>query len=259
MSEFDRLSARNILYKQSELLELEAQLEEFDKKDVSENAETRNAARNWRKFWYSSDQRGQERRALMSKIRETIKDYREFLYAEQYRLEFDCVPSDEMLLLESDMHKLERPSQRTVSTLREWFHANNVPVLSGLDKTLLNDEFTEDLVALAPVDTDRLNMFLQNNLGYLLRARKKIYPISRRVNKMSPRQRIKISRTKTCSISRRGVAKWKLRVGMIVLFTVLFAGIVGLLTNARRAELFGCTAAYAAVLVVFVSGNISGN
>ena len=33
------------------------------------------------------------------------------------------------------------------------------------------------------------------------------------------------------------------RVGMIVLFTCLFAGVVGLLTNARRAEIFGSTAA----------------
>ena len=34
-----------------------------------------------------------------------------------------------------------------------------------------------------------------------------------------------------------------IRVGMIVLFTCLFAGVVGLLTNARRAEIFGSTAA----------------
>jgi hypothetical protein len=34
-----------------------------------------------------------------------------------------------------------------------------------------------------------------------------------------------------------------LRVGMIVLFTSLFTGIMGLLTNARRAEIFGSTAA----------------
>ncbi len=33
------------------------------------------------------------------------------------------------------------------------------------------------------------------------------------------------------------------RVGMIVLFTSLFAFVVGLLTNARRAEIFGATAA----------------
>ena len=34
-----------------------------------------------------------------------------------------------------------------------------------------------------------------------------------------------------------------LRVGMIVIFTCLFAAVVGLLTNARRAEIFGSTAA----------------
>jgi hypothetical protein len=34
-----------------------------------------------------------------------------------------------------------------------------------------------------------------------------------------------------------------LRVGMIVLFTGVFAGVVGLLTNARRPEIFGSTAA----------------
>ena len=35
----------------------------------------------------------------------------------------------------------------------------------------------------------------------------------------------------------------RLRVGMIVLFTCLFAAVVGLLTNARRAEIFASTAA----------------
>ncbi len=43
---------------------------------------------------------------------------------------------------------------------------------------------------------------------------------------------------------------------MIGGFTVGFAISVGLLTNARRAEVFAATAAYAAVLVVFVSGNL---
>ena len=42
---------------------------------------------------------------------------------------------------------------------------------------------------------------------------------------------------------------------MIAGFTVLFAASVGLLTNAKRAEMFASTAAYAAVLVVFVSGD----
>jgi len=46
-------------------------------------------------------------------------------------------------------------------------------------------------------------------------------------------------------------------MGLIGMFTLLFALVVALLTNARRAEIFGSTAAYAAVLVVFVSGNFA--
>lgn len=46
------------------------------------------------------------------------------------------------------------------------------------------------------------------------------------------------------------------RLGLIAMFTCLFAGSVGVLTNARRAELFAATAGYAAVLVVFVSGDL---
>ena len=38
-------------------------------------------------------------------------------------------------------------------------------------------------------------------------------------------------------------------------FTVLFAGSVSLLTSSGRTEVFAATAAYAAVLVVFMSGN----
>lgn len=61
-----------------------------------------------------------------------------------------------------------------------------------------------------------------------------------------------------------------IRLGLLGVFTLVFAASVGLLTNARRTELFATTAAcvsnlqlslsadlnrYAAVLVVFVSGN----
>jgi len=46
------------------------------------------------------------------------------------------------------------------------------------------------------------------------------------------------------------------KLGMISGFTILFAIGVGLLTNAKRSEIFAATAAYAAVLVVFVSGNL---
>ena len=46
------------------------------------------------------------------------------------------------------------------------------------------------------------------------------------------------------------------RLAMIAGFTTLCAVSVALMTNARRAEVFAATAAYAAVLVVFVSGSL---
>ena len=47
------------------------------------------------------------------------------------------------------------------------------------------------------------------------------------------------------------------KLGLIAGYTVAFAMTIGLVTNARRAEIFGACAAYAAVLVVFVSGNLA--
>jgi lysylphosphatidylglycerol synthetase-like protein (DUF2156 family) len=46
------------------------------------------------------------------------------------------------------------------------------------------------------------------------------------------------------------------RLGLIAGYTVAFAVCVGFATNAKRSEVFATCAAYAAVLVVFVSGNL---
>jgi hypothetical protein len=51
------------------------------------------------------------------------------------------------------------------------------------------------------------------------------------------------------------VKKPEAKLGMIAGFTVLFAVAVGGLTSAKRQEVFVSSAAYAAVLVVFVSGD----
>jgi hypothetical protein len=48
----------------------------------------------------------------------------------------------------------------------------------------------------------------------------------------------------------------KTRLALVGSFIFLFALSVGLLTDARRPEIFAATAAYAAVLVVFISGNL---
>lgn len=50
-----------------------------------------------------------------------------------------------------------------------------------------------------------------------------------------------------------------IKLGLIAGYTVAFAIAIGLVTNAKRSEIFGACAAYAAVLVVFVSGNLGNN
>ena len=46
------------------------------------------------------------------------------------------------------------------------------------------------------------------------------------------------------------------RLGLIAGYTIAFAVCVGLVTKAKTHEVFAATAAYAAVLVVFVSGDL---
>jgi hypothetical protein len=51
----------------------------------------------------------------------------------------------------------------------------------------------------------------------------------------------------------------QIKLGLIAGYTVAFAMAIGLVTNAKRAEVFAACAAYAAVLVVFVSGNLAND
>jgi hypothetical protein len=54
------------------------------------------------------------------------------------------------------------------------------------------------------------------------------------------------------------VEKERTKLGLIAIYTLFFASGMMICTNVRRAEVFAATAAYAAVLVVFVSGDVSG-
>ena len=78
---FDRLAARNLLYLQSELVELEAQQDELDAQDFSHVTTTseKESARNWKTMKDRAGQEGypreKERLRLAKEIREKIKEY----------------------------------------------------------------------------------------------------------------------------------------------------------------------------------------
>ncbi|QYT03245.1 hypothetical protein H0G86_010215 [Trichoderma simmonsii] len=246
---FDALAARNLLYLQSELLVLENKLEQIDINDAkSDDMDLGDAIMTWETLeqqFNNGNEKARVRMDLIIKIRARIKEYHE------------------ALLLQSEITKLKQPSKRIIKTYREWFN-NPRPVLGGLSKTFLDD--SDDLVGLHSLETDYLSIFLR-----------RYWPFKEEISMDS---RYNVGRYHEKSISAATaiitilIAAFLLvgpitglyfvvndaaKLGMLAAFTALFALSVGLMTNAKRAEIFASTAAYAAVLVVFVSGNISNS
>jgi hypothetical protein len=140
-----------------------------------------------------------------------------------------------------------------------------MPIISGRAKDFLSDK--NDLVALRkPDDQDYLSQFLQNHWVFQRRRtsdpldRTTIYKTQHIIQAVAA-----ISLTSaailliSAILSLHFVTSSSAKLGLVGMYTLLFAFSVALLTNAKRAEVFATTAAYAAVLVVFVSGDLGGS
>lgn len=142
-------------------------------------------------------------------------------------------------------------------------------MLGGHSAGVYDDE--DDLLTLhSTQDSDRLTVFVRDNFGFLFQENAPAggsneplvgYASGKRIANF-----IAYLSTTLAAILLFGAilvlytAKSdNLKLGLIVLFTCLFAACTGLLTNAKRSEVFAATAAYAAVLVVFVSGDLGGS
>ena len=77
---FDRLSARNLLYMQSELVELEARQDALDAEDLQGTLDAKDSARNWqtlnKRAAEAENTREKERLEVVRDIRKTLKEYR---------------------------------------------------------------------------------------------------------------------------------------------------------------------------------------
>ena len=75
---YESLSARNLLYQQSELHRLEKQAAELDKSEAEniENENAQQAARYWSQFTNDTSEQGLVRRALQDEIKVKLKAYR---------------------------------------------------------------------------------------------------------------------------------------------------------------------------------------
>ncbi|KAI3325131.1 hypothetical protein HD806DRAFT_492101 [Xylariaceae sp. AK1471] len=249
---FDGLAARSLLYMQEEIAELQAELEAFDAED-SRDAESKKAGRNWKEFKKKSPRRIE----LVKEIRAQMKEYRE------------------ALLAESHIAALPPPDKRTFKAFRgELFKwdpesSRSLCIIGGRTKFLYDD--IEELVALRTLEhQDKLSQFAEDYLGLFFQDRSKNNTFETSyasyISGHSISTFVSYLSTFLAAILLVGailllynVRDPNKKLGFLALFTVLFATSVGLLTNARRAEVYGATAAYAAVLVVFVSGNLGSN
>jgi hypothetical protein len=141
----------------------------------------------------------------------------------------------------------------------------SMPIISGRAKSFLSEK--GDLVAIRrSPDEDILTKILQDHWAFQKRGASD--PLDRTTiykNKHVVRTVATISMVIaailliSAIISLHVVTNSNAKLGLVAMYTLLFALSVGTLTNARRAEVFAATAAYAAVLVVFVSGDLGGS
>ncbi|PVH73724.1 hypothetical protein DL98DRAFT_606338 [Cadophora sp. DSE1049] len=239
---YGALGARNLLYLQTELQFLELRLEVLDKEDKSaiangdindEKLEIEKAARSWEV-------------ELVYKIRELMKEY------------------EEALLRRNEVLKLEKPEKVPFNAFKAWFRGGQIPKLWGSGFRTLHNE--DDMISLGTqTEPDRMSSLIHRCLGYRLRVERKT-PKSWGQMYCYPVQRVTLIvaiMSMLCSASLLVGAIMALyfvkpigvRLGIVGVFTLLFAASIALLTHARRVEVYGATAAYAAVLVVFISVN----
>lgn len=189
------------------------------------------------------------------------------------------------MIQEQEVRNFKRPPKRSLSNFKRYFARKDGNVLFGDDENLLDEP--RDLVALSPSEDDRLISFLRYTCGYCFKVGNALHTkvqASIITDLHQDRKRKPIPELEIFYYSERAIQltgyiiatilsgilllgamaclslvynrSWHLRFGMVALFTSLFAIVIGFLTNAKRSEIFASTAAYAAVLVVYVSGSL---
>ncbi|KAL2812337.1 hypothetical protein BDW59DRAFT_167843 [Aspergillus cavernicola] len=137
--------------------------------------------------------------------------------------------------------------------------------VTGNSRTVYDDR--NDLVALVrQPEEDRLSSFLRKYCSvFFMEGRKGpgdiAYISSRRITLVSVALNVLFAAALLFGsiFNLYYVEDERKRLGIIAGYTIAFALCITILTNARRSEIFSASAAYAAVLVVFVSGDLGGS
>ncbi|KAH7379915.1 hypothetical protein BKA64DRAFT_686638 [Cadophora sp. MPI-SDFR-AT-0126] len=251
---FSNLNMRNLLYMQTELIMLEAELKELDQQDASDKA-TSAVLQSWEAVLRGTSERDATRKEVALSMRRKLQEY------------------NEALAVQSQILSLESPSERVLAVHKEWLDKHGHPVHRPIIDR--GDEFLDqpyDLVALAGAERSRdpLTSFLINHCGELFKvqnvqpstpaALSNIYYYSEQsASRLSNFISLMLATLLLVGgiVSLYFVKDEGRRLGMIGGYTVLFATGLFFCTAGKKGEIFGATAAYAAVLVVYISGSSS--
>lgn len=310
---FDKLAARDLLYYQSQLAQLQAEQDELDVHDriavdsTEDGEEHRNRIRDcvqdWKCFEHTalhsaSSAQGpptgppskmwKKRMDLAMRIRTTLKDYRE------------------ALIQESALLAMPTPSPQTMTAISRYFHGSAqsstggfaapaaYSVLSGASSSLYPPNISSsasqirasDYISLSKqAEPDLLTYLLRTKLSRLFRTKPPpptlpLYDTGRpqpTISHLSPSpiryysyERVRFTAlfittlaaavllfTPIFTLYNISASRASLTLGLIAMFTIIFAGTLAVITTASRSEIFAACAAYSAVLVVFVSGDFA--
>jgi len=203
----------------------------------------------------SAEERASEMWRITLRIRELLDEY------------------NKALTHQSFLHTLQKPStlsQKAVHNIL--FDAEGKPTLISPSEAEYVSKFAEDLITLAPGGGQEvLTRFLERRFGWVFETKAD----KKRASPDSPLTFFSESRINSTV---RGIAvvlssvlpilsvvvlyfiaNNNIRLGLIVLFTVICSASLAFLSKASNSEIIVATATYAAVQVVFVSGNLSAS
>ncbi|CAD0084079.1 unnamed protein product [Aureobasidium vineae] len=277
---FDRLAMRNLLYLESELAALESEVERLDMDLIPETminhlgdwtilkAEAEYAEEDTTENISEEEARKQElmiaRMKLVKKIRVKVKEYHEALKLMNEILALERPEHDD---IETNGRIFVQPDDDDYDPDHWQDKAESHAIIQGAMSMHLCEENRKDLCTLAPqVERDPFTRLVESKHQLRSMIKDKTTGMTslskwKRLNKV-------ITWISVCVVvawlvgAILGLFFWESNTGRLILLSVTtmgFAVSILWLTTARRHDVFASTAAYAAVLVVFIGSTLQGN
>lgn len=254
---FSTLNARNLLYLQAELVILEADLNQFTKNDcMSEDLNAKHYQKNW--YYLSERKNGvaNSQYHTMLCVRQKLKEYNECLFQQRQLATFDL------------------PESGNLEFLNHWLvdSRQNDCALEGLDRNVWKEG--KDLLVIKPdeIAAESFTRIPRKPLTaichiFRMRCRRRQADEESLIYVYNEKIVIRIADMIGSAIASSlpvlavvvlySVHEMLARLGIIALFTVVFALALVVTTKAKRVDIFAATAAFASVQVVFVGSTSS--